>query len=218
MADVDKILQSLESELARDKEIDRILACHLGDYFAILQINPLHGLDELSLNLRRAFRRKSLLIHPDKTNNDRAPTAFALLKKAERVLSAETSVSDDSSPDSGLADAAEKRTLIEMYKQVHERLRLSVPLDFDHPDNVRIREDLRLYLVSHWQNQEIDKNYAQRQEQQKQEALKTMAKERELKRSWEKRWEQDRGDRVRLWRNFTSKVEKPKKKKKNLLA
>lgn len=216
MTDLDNVLRSLESEIGRDAEIKRILQCCPKDYFAIIQINPLNGIDDLAQQLKRVYRRKSLLIHPDKTKNEDAPTAFALLKKAEQILSLDEN--EEQTDDDLKAKTAEKKALLGIYKEIDERLQLPIQAEFEHADNVNIREKVRLVLESHQKNQEIEKSFAQRQDEQKREALKTAAKERELKKSWESRWEQDRGDRVKLWRNFTAKVEKPKKKKKKLLA
>lgn len=216
MADLENILKNQESDLARDQEIARVLECCPRDYFAILQINPLVGLEDLAQKLRKAYRRKSLLIHPDKTQNERAPRAFALLKKAEHVLAIDET--QDHENEDLQAEALEKKSLIDIYKHVDERLQLSLQEDFDHKDNKKLREEVQQLLESHSKNQEIERSFAQRQDLQRQEAIKTAAKERELKKSWEQRWEQDRGDRVKLWRAFTSKVEKPKKKKKKVLA
>lgn len=216
MADLDNVLRSLESEIGRDTEIKRILQCCPKDYFAILQINPLVGLDDLAQQLKKLYRRKSLLIHPDKTKNEDAPAAFSLLKRAEQILSLDES--EDFTDDDLKAKAAEKRALIGVYKEIDERLQLPIQADFGHADNENIREKVRLVLESHEKSQEIEKSFAQRQEEQRREALKAAAKERELKKSWETRWEQDRGDRVKLWRNFNAKVDKPKKKKKKVLA
>lgn len=227
MSNLESILKSLENAVARDSEIERILSYHPRDHYSILQINPL----DLNLNptiqssethtillqqLKKTFRRKSLLIHPDKTDNPRAPEAFARLKSAERILSVDETLKHDD--DQLRADAAEKKSLVEIYDQVDRYLNLPVQTEFEHPDNVRIREKVGEYLESHSRNQQIDKEYAQREELQRQELIKSAAKERELRKSWETRWEQDRGDRVKLWRTFSSKVEKPKKKKKKVLA
>lgn len=220
MSDLDILLKNLENAVARDDEIERILKCNPKDYFSILQINPLdlnpnaqsEGPAALLQTIKKTFRRKSLLIHPDKTDNASAPEAFARLKLAERILSIDDTKAHDD--DQLKADAIEKKSLFDIYEQVDKYLSLPVQLNFAHPDNELIREKVGEYLDAHSRNQQIDKEYAQREEQQRQEQVKSAAKERELRKSWESRWEQDRGDRVKSWRTFSSKVEKPKKKKK----
>lgn len=204
MSDVEALLRAQESALARDAEISRILACCPSDYFALLEINPLHDLDSIASRIKKVYRKKSLLIHPDKVKHADAPKAFDLLKKAELRLS---------DPD----ETAEKDALLEVYKEVAQGLNAQIVDKYDAPDNVSIREKVALVLQGHAKLQEIEQQYNQRQEVQRQEEVKNAAKDRELKRSWESRWERDRDDRVKLWRSFTSKVEKKKKKKKVLV-
>lgn len=216
MSDLDSALKNLESDIVRDNEIKRVLESLPKDYFAILQINPLESREGLPQQLRQIYRRKSLLIHPDKTKNPNAPRAFSLLKKAEHILSLEETASFKE--DQISADAAEKKALIDLYKEVNMRLQLPIQLDFNHADNKKIREKVSHILESHQKNQEVERSFAQRQELKRREEIKAAAKEKELKKSWESRWEQDRVDRVKLWRTFTSKVDKSKKKKRKVLA
>ncbi|OBA22295.1 hypothetical protein METBIDRAFT_11151 [Metschnikowia bicuspidata var. bicuspidata NRRL YB-4993] len=225
MADLDALFQTQESEVARDREIARVLRCPAKDHFAILQINPLTEHASLAATLRKTYRKKSLQIHPDKTKNSDAPRAFDLLKKANSVLSAEppstsSGANGDHEDQHSLLEEnaryAQKEYLILIYKQVADGLGAFHVDDFHHATNRAIRDKVLLVLEQHEKDRAVETGYKQRQEIKKQTEFQTAAKERELKKSWETRWEQDRDTRVKLWRTFSTKVEKPKKKKKLL--
>lgn len=67
--DFDKILKSEDAEFMKDEEITRILKAFKLDAYAVLDILPGCTVKDI----RNTFRRKSLLIHPDKTTNSKAP-------------------------------------------------------------------------------------------------------------------------------------------------
>lgn len=204
---LDSILRAQEQDVRRDEEIARILKCHHKDHFDILQINPLQDdLESVLPNLlRKAYRKKSLLIHPDKSQNALAPQAFDLLKKAELVLAKDP------------PDDVEKSDLLSVYCEVRILMAVEAPTEHGHEINAGIRQKVRSVLESHLKDQQVEKDYSQRQEAQKQSEIQTAARERELKRSWESRWASDRDERVKLWRDYTSKVEKKTRKKKRVL-
>lgn len=87
MADQD--LERYFSQSEKQLEIDRVLQCFKLDPFSILDL-PYEKPDSKTLKLQ--YRRKSLMIHPDKVKHDRAEEAFALLKKAELELEDEARV------------------------------------------------------------------------------------------------------------------------------
>lgn len=204
---IEAVLQAQEQDVARDTEVQRILACHAGDYYAILEINPLQAdPEQLPSVLRKAYRKKSLLIHPDKTRNVQAPQAFDRLKTAERVLGAEE------------LEQAEKAALDTIYKEVQTRLEEAEPgVASGARGLLRIREKVALALEHHQKEQQVEQAYMQRQEARKQTDLQTAAQERELKKSWDTRWAGDRDVRVQLWRDYSSRVGKKTRKKKRVL-
>lgn len=203
---VDNILRLQEADVARDREIDRIVALNAKDYFAILEINPLLEFDGL---VKKLYRKKSLLIHPDKVKHPQAPTAFDALKRAQLVLATEEDGDEEAKK-----RLHEKNALVEVYKEVSVGLKASIHEDFNHPVNVEIRDKVLLVLDNHAKQEEVERMYNQRQEATRNEELKNAAKDRQLRRQWESRWEDDRDSRVQLWRNYVGKVEKKKKKPK----
>ena len=94
--DIDSYLKTESSAHAQQKEIERIL--ELEDIsrnpLEILELdpelwtNPPRNKDDIaewisSRIVKLQFRKKSLIVHPDKCSLPKAPEAFQLLKKAE---------------------------------------------------------------------------------------------------------------------------------------
>lgn len=67
--DFEKMLKREDIEFMKDEEIERILKAFKLDAYAVLDILP----GCTTKDIRNTFRRKSLLIHPDKTSNEKAP-------------------------------------------------------------------------------------------------------------------------------------------------
>lgn len=209
--EVERILRTEESQLTRDKEIDRILAGSEYDYFSLLTINPL-GLEpeEILKAVKNVYRRKALLIHPDKTSNPLASTAFNRLKKAEQILS----INEANDENKTMYD--EKQRLIAIYNDVNQSE--EVIRDWNHESNQKIRQQVQLILNQEIKQQEIEKLYQQRQQTQQDEQVKSAQAQRVIKKKLEAKWEDDRDNRVQSWRNYTNKIEKKqdKLKKKRL--
>lgn len=202
MSDIESVLRAQEANLDKDKEIQRIIDTPHRDAFAVFEINPLVETSDLAQAVKKLYRRKSLLIHPDKVTNPDAPKAFDILKKAHEILSSQEE-----------AHVNERDALVEVYRQVLEGIGTAMVEDFNHISNVMIRDKVAEALRYQEKQNDVDSRLAQQNEVKRQEEIKTAAKEREQKKKWEKRWEEDRDHRVKLWRNFSHKVEKKKKKK-----
>lgn len=71
--DFDSLLKREDQEFMRDQEIKRILQAFKLDAYAVLDIVP----GCTTKDIRNVFRKKSLLIHPDKTSNPKAPGEVA---------------------------------------------------------------------------------------------------------------------------------------------
>lgn len=67
--DFEKMLKREDLEFIKDGEITRILKAFKLDAYAVLDILP----GCTTKDIRNTFRKKSLLIHPDKTTNPKAP-------------------------------------------------------------------------------------------------------------------------------------------------
>lgn len=188
----------------QDAEIDRILKTFKLDAYAVLDIQP--GVPES--DIVKTFRRKSLLIHPDKSTNPSAPAAFDALKKAHTLLMDEK---ERGRLDEAIADA---RTLLMREKK----------LTVDSPE---IRE-MDAEMKAAWRRKTVevlvDNEHRRRKqlkaqmqeegrEQRKQEAE---IDERKRKRDHEQAWETTRDSRINNWRDFQKGKKDDGKKKKKL--
>lgn len=82
-AEIDKEVSREAQRINQELEIERILKSFKLNPFEVLDID--YGVDDKTI--KAIYRKKSLLIHPDKVKHERAVEAFDLLKKAEAVLS-----------------------------------------------------------------------------------------------------------------------------------
>lgn len=195
--ELEKVLYLEEAGLNKDNEIQRILDVYEKDYFAVLDIAVEDVLnispEELLKSVKKVYRKKTLLIHPDKTTNPSAPVAFARLKKAELILSTPLDNEDDTK--------TEKKRLLDIYQACKSA--------------ADIRKEVSKILKSEIKQDEIEVLYQQRQDAQRFAEMKKQRQEAELKKKLESTWEDARDVRVQNWREYTGKVQKKKKKTKN---
>lgn len=85
----DDDLEKYFTQSEKHMEIERVLGSFKLDPFAILEL-PYGEPD--SNQVKKQYRKKSLMIHPDKVKHERAEEAFNLLKKAESELNDENRV------------------------------------------------------------------------------------------------------------------------------
>ena len=209
-------LDSLErsaNEFDKDAEIDRILKAFRLDAYAVLDLQP--GVADSDIKV--CYRKKSLLIHPDKTSNPSAPEAFDRLKKAQTTLMDEK---ERAKLDEAIADA---RMLL-----IRERKLTIDSEEVKNPD-LDFRADWRRKTVEVLVDNEARRRKqlkAQMQEEgREQKKQDEEITERKRRREYEVEWEKTRDDRIGSWRDFkqgkgkvqsigaTANAELPKKKK-----
>jgi DnaJ family protein C protein 8 len=198
MAD-EALLAELEAEnkqFDKDAEIDRIMSAFKLDAYAVLDLQP--GVPES--DIKACYRKKSLLIHPDKTSNRQAPDAFDRLKKAYDVLMDEK---QRESLDEAIADA---RMLLMREKKLTRDDEEVKSEEFAKEWRVKTREVLienELRRRKQLKAQMREEGRAQKQEEQEIE-------DRKRKRAYEDAWEKSRDVRIDSWRSFQKGV-KPAK-------
>lgn len=194
----------------QDSEIDRILKAFRLDAYAVLDLQP--GVPDV--DIKKCYRTKSLLIHPDKTTNPSAPDAFDRLKKAQITLLDEK---ERAKIDESIADA--RMLLMRERKLTKDSLEVKEPnAEFrkawrEMTKTVLIDDELRRRKQMKAQMQEEGR--AQRKEDEE-------AAERKRKREHDQSWEATRDQRIGSWRDFQKKAGGttggdgggPKKKKK----
>lgn len=157
-------------------------------------------------DIKIVYRKKSLLIHPDKTKNPQAPDAFDRLKKAQTVL----------------LDEKQRKHLDECIADARELLMRQ------HKYTVDSEEMRSAEFLSEWRRKTVEvlvDAEARRRRQMKaqmQEEGREQAKEdaeiaeRKRKRQHEKDWEETRDTRISSWRDFQKGQKKDTGKKKKL--
>ncbi|KAF3061153.1 J domain-containing protein spf31 [Daldinia childiae] len=196
-------LEAEAKEFDKDAEIDRILKAFRLDAYAVLDLNP--GVPESDIKL--AYRKKSLLIHPDKTKNPSAPEAFDRLKKAQTELMDEK---HRERLDEAIADA--RMLLIRENKWTVDSPELKTE-EFAKNWRVKTRE----VLIDNELRRKRQMKAQMQEEGREQRKVDQDLEDRKRKRQHEQDWESTRDQRIDSWRQFQkSKSGDDKKKKKKL--
>ncbi|CAG8436028.1 744_t:CDS:2 [Ambispora gerdemannii] len=190
--DIEKYLATEATQLQKDQEVERILSAFKLNPFDVLEIEPENCSEK---EIKNTYRKKSLLIHPDKTKHPRAQEAFALLKKAE------TELSNEKSRAFLLAIIQEARATL----CTDQKLKSDDPVLQTREFRLKIKQKTKDILIEH----ELRKRKLIKREMEAQglAAQKAEAAEKERKRKAEedKLWEETREQRVNKWRDFQGK-------------
>ncbi|KAI2624186.1 DnaJ-domain-containing protein [Hypoxylon sp. NC1633] len=182
------LLEAESKEFDKDAEIDRILKAFRLDAYAVLDLNP--GVPESDIKM--TYRKKSLLIHPDKTKNPQAPDAFDRLKKAQTELMDEK---HRERLDEAIADA--RMLLIRENKW-----------NVDSPElktdsfAKKWREKSREVLIDNEMRRKRQMKAQMQEEGREQRRADQDVEERKRKRQHEQDWESTRDQRIDSWRQF----------------
>ncbi|RFU74442.1 domain containing [Trichoderma arundinaceum] len=192
-------------EFDKDAEIDRILKAFRLDAYAVLDLQP--GVPESDIKV--TYRKKSLLIHPDKTKNPRAPDAFDRLKKAQTELMDEK---HRERLDEAIADA--RMLLIRENKWTVDSPELKTD-EFAK----KWRDKAREVLIDNEHRRRRQMKAQMQEEGREQRRQDDEIEDRKRKRQHEQDWEATRDVRINSWRQFQkgkSGGDPDKKKKKKL--
>ncbi|XDG09487.1 hypothetical protein ABKA04_009102 [Annulohypoxylon sp. FPYF3050] len=196
-------LDALEAESKEFDKANRILKAFRLDAYAVLDLNP--GVPESDIKM--TYRKKSLLIHPDKTKNPQAPEAFDRLKKAQTELMDEK---HRERLDEAIADA--RMLLIRENKWTVDSPELKTE-DFAQQWRVKTRE----VLIDNEMRRKRQAKAQMQEEGREQRRVDQELEDRKRKRQHEQDWESTRDQRIDSWRQFQkSKSGDDKKKKKKL--
>ncbi|KAL2822985.1 hypothetical protein BJX63DRAFT_426811 [Aspergillus granulosus] len=195
-------LEREASDFVKDAEIDRIRKAFVLDAYAVLDLQP--GVPEKDIKIQ--YRKKSLLIHPDKTKNPAAPDAFDRLKKAQSALMDEK---QREYLDGCISDA--RRLLIREHKYTLDSPELKTE-EFkkewrQKTIHVLLEEEARRRRQAKAKLQEEGRERRKEEEE---------IEERKRKRDQDKAWEDTRDQRIGSWREWQKgqKKDGDKKKKK----
>ncbi|EME40908.1 hypothetical protein DOTSEDRAFT_74458 [Dothistroma septosporum NZE10] len=205
-------LDNLEKEskaFDKDSEIERIMKSFRANAYDVLDLQP--GVPDE--DIKKTYRKKSLLIHPDKTSNPNAQDAFDRLAKAYQAL-----LDEKQRPilDEAIADA---RMLL-----IRERKLTTDSEEVKDPDVDFMKawkDKVKFVLADNEIRRQRQLKAQMREEGRQQQKEDAEIAERKRKREHEQNWEKTRDERIGSWRDFQKKQggeAKGKKKKMKTLG
>jgi len=211
--EIEQILKGEESLLTREQEVERVVAAFKLNPYEILGLDMTNPASITEAVIRKTYRQKSLLIHPDKLAHPRGVEAFDLLKKAEGfLLDPEKRRGLDETIKDARMLTLRRLNLPETTPDDHEKIaKLNPSFQFRvalKTKEIIIEEELRVRRARKM-TMIAEGSEAKRQE----DAIAKRKRELEEK----KRWEETREERVTDWRSFQKGETSGKKKKKQKL-
>ncbi|XP_005796496.1 dnaJ homolog subfamily C member 8 [Xiphophorus maculatus] len=214
-----KQIEKRDSVLTSKQQIDRLLRPGSSYFnlnpFEVLQIDP-EATDE---ELKKRFRALSILVHPDKNQDDpdRSQKAFEVVDKSYKLLL-------DPEQKKRAVDViqAGKEYVEHMVKQKKKQLKKDgKPQDVeeDDPDMFRqavYKQTMKLFAeleIKRKEREAKDMHERKRAREEEIEAAEKAKRERE----WQKNFEESRDGRVDSWRTFQTKGKSKEKKNRSFL-
>jgi DnaJ family protein C protein 8 len=156
-------------------------------------------------DIKLSYRKKSLLLHPDKNKHPRAEEAFGLLKKAESEASDETKRAN-------LLEVVKEARVNVIRKHKIAKAEVDAFVETDEFSGLT-REAVKTILIEN----EVRRRKLMKREMELEGAIARKAEEeisnRKRKQEDQKAWEETREKRVSSWRDFQSgKTKKGKSK------
>jgi DnaJ homolog subfamily C member 8 len=156
--------------------------------YAVLGLQP--GVPESDIKI--TYRKKSLLIHPDKTRNPQAPEAFDRLKKAQTELMDEK---HRERLDEAIADARMLLLRENKWSVDSEELKTE---EFTK----MWREKTKTVLIENEHRRRRQMKAQMQEEGREQRKVDEEVEQRKRKRQHEQDWEATRDQRIDSWRQF----------------
>ncbi|BBN17467.1 DnaJ homolog subfamily C member 8 [Marchantia polymorpha subsp. ruderalis] len=202
------------SEVERDNEVLRVLACFKLNPFEHLNL-PFTATPE---DVRRQYRKLSLLVHPDKCKHPQAKEAFSALAKAQQLL----------------LDTAERDYIVAQINLAKDELRAERKkmLKKDNASKIKSMVDEGKFESLYEESEEYKQKWKQRvreilteqewrrrkfQMRISEEEGRLKKEEEETREMWKRKredqekWEETRENRVTSWRDFMKGGKKAKK-------
>jgi DnaJ family protein C protein 8 len=203
------------SEVERENEVRRILSCFKLNAFEYLNLPFDSSLEEV----KKQYRKLSLLVHPDKCKHPQAKEAFGALAKAQQLLldseerayilnqvnAAKEELRAKRKKQLKKDTASKIKSLVDegKYEQEYERSD-----EFQQQLKLKVREIL---TDQEWRRRKMQKRISEEEGRLKKDEEEEKEKWKR-KREHEEQWEGTREQRVSSWRDFM-KGDKKKVKK-----
>ncbi|RSH86241.1 uncharacterized protein EHS24_004479 [Apiotrichum porosum] len=213
MSAVDSVLKQTARDVAKEAEVQRVLAA--------FKLNPYDVLDlpafATESEVKKQYRKKSLMIHPDKFKHEQGHEAFDLLKKAESQLSDENKKAEIDSIMTYSRTQVLKAVLGAGYAVgvTPDDPRLA---DLKPPYEHQIRAKAKELFVEDEVSKRMRQKMVNVNEKEERERKEAEVANRKRKHEEKQKWEENREERVGNWRDFNkdTKAKKLKKAKKNM--
>nr|CAG4638734.1 EOG090X0DLG [Cyclestheria hislopi] len=208
-----KEIEKRDSVLTSKQQIERLLRPGASYFnlnpFEVLQIDPELPVEEI----KKKYKRLSILVHPDKNQNDadRAQQAFEVINKAWKILE---------------NDATRKRCM-EIVEEAKGRIEMTVSekkkkLKKEGKDT-RVEEDdpekyrravyvmtMKLFADMERKRRELEQRDMEERKRKREKEIEEEEKAK-IDKEWQKNYEESREGRVNSWKNFqASKTKKSK--------
>merc|ERR1712126_411556 len=199
-----KETEARDAVLTPKQQIDRLLrpgASYANlNPFQVLQVEPATPVDEI----KKKFRRMSILVHPDKNQDDaeRAQKAFDELTKAWRCLENEETRQK-------CLDVVEEAEAI-VGKRIEERKKQlkkegkDTKVDEDDPEKMKRAiyvQTMKLFADLERKRRQLEIRTAEETKRKREEELDDVEKKKAEK-EWQKNFEESRDGRVNSWQSF----------------
>jgi len=181
--------------------------------FEVLQVSPDTPTDEV----RKKYRKLSILVHPDKNPNDKEKSqkAFDAVKKSWETLNSEKEKEECL----GVVSDAKNR-LEEKLKQKRRKMKKadgnlqssSIIIPEDDPytyQQALHKETCRMFADLAVVRQEMELRQMNERSRQRNQEIQVQEKAK-LKKEWDKNYEESREERVSSWQSFQKKGKKRK--------
>uniref|UniRef100_A0A3B1II07 DnaJ homolog subfamily C member 8 n=1 Tax=Astyanax mexicanus TaxID=7994 RepID=A0A3B1II07_ASTMX len=209
-----KQIEKRDSVLTSKQQIDRLLRPGSSYFnlnpFEVLQIDP-EATDE---ELKKRFRQLSILVHPDKNQDDpdRAQQAFEAVDKAYKLLLD----GDQKKRAVDVIHAGKEYVEHMVRKKQLKKDGKSTDIEEDDPEMFRqavYKQTMKLFAELEIKRKEREAKEMHERKRQREEEIETQERAKR-EREWQKNFEETRDGRVDSWRTFQAKG-KTKKEKKN---
>lgn len=201
-------------EVERDNEVARILSCFKLNPFEYLNLR----FDSTPEEIKKQYRKLSLMVHPDKCKHPQAKEAFGALAKAQQLLldpqereyiliqvtSAKEELKSKRKKQLKKDNASKLKSMVDEGKYEQEYLKSE---EFQNQLKLKVRE---LLTDQEWRRRKMQMRISEEEGRLKkdEEETKEMWKR---KREHEEQWEGTRENRVSSWRDFMKGGKKVKK-------
>uniref|UniRef100_A0A8C2ZR10 DnaJ (Hsp40) homolog, subfamily C, member 8 n=1 Tax=Cyclopterus lumpus TaxID=8103 RepID=A0A8C2ZR10_CYCLU len=210
-----KQIEKRDSVLTSKQQIDRLLRPGASYFnlnpFEVLQIDAEATDDEL----KKRFRALSILVHPDKNQDDqiRSQKAFEAVDKAYKLLLEP----DQRKRALDVVHAGQEYVEHNVKEKKKQLKKDGKPLDMEEDDpemfkQAVYKQTMKLFAELEIKRKEREAKDMHERKRAREEEIET-AEKAKREREWQKNFEETRDGRVDSWRTFQAKGKKSKEKK-----